>query len=416
MSEPQEPRPGDDAAQGWSWGGQEPTVPGYGPQPTPPAAPPQGGPAGYGPPQYGAPQHGAPQYGQPGYGQPQYAQPQYGAGQPGPGQPQYGAPQYGAPAGWAPAPVQPGIVPLRPLSLGEIYDGAFRSIRANPRVMFGFSIVVVAIAALVGGLAWWLVIPTVTAAVDEALPSELAQEGVQDVFGSVYSMYAMLPFLLLAAIVLTGVLTVSVSRSVIGQQVSVGELWRGYWKRVLLVGLWTIVQAVAVVAVAVVFTLLVVLVAQGSGELAVLVGVLGALAGVVLAVWVTIRLLFVPPVIMLEGLPFGRSIARGWRLTRGSFWRIFGIYLLANLISQVVSQVLAVPTSVIGMFIAGPDLGNAASGAYIATMTVGMAIAYTIPAIFMAAVVALQYVDVRIRKEGLDVQLARAAEAATRAA
>jgi hypothetical protein len=401
VSEPQEPRPGDDAAQGWSWGGQEPTVPGYGPQPTPPAAPPQ----------YGAPQYGAPQYGQPQYGAPQYDQPQYG-------QPQYGAPQYGAPAGWAPAPapVQPGIVPLRPLSLGEIYDGAFRSIRANPRVMFGFSIVVVAIAALVGGLAWWLVIPTVTAAVDEALPSELAQEGVQDVFGSVYSMYAMLPFLLLAAIVLTGVLTVSVSRSVIGQQVSVGELWRGYWKRVLLVGLWTIVQAVAVVAVAVVFTLLVVLVAQGSGELAVLVGVLGALAGVVLAVWVTIRLLFVPPVIMLEGLPFGRSIARGWRLTRGSFWRIFGIYLLANLISQVVSQVLAVPTSVIGMFIAGPDLGNAASGAYIATMTVGMAIAYTIPAIFMAAVVALQYVDVRIRKEGLDVQLARAAEAATRAA
>src|SRR5690606_41689146 len=49
---------------------------------------------------------------------------------------------------------------------------------------------------------------------------------------------------------------------------------------------------------------------------------------------------------------------------------------------------------------------------FIATMTIGMAITYTIPAIFLAAVVALQYIALRIRREGLDVQLARAAEAA----
>lgn len=410
MSEPQEhPHPGEaaGAGAGWSWGGQESVPPGYGPSAPPTAPAPE-------PPQYGAPQYGAPQYGQPQYGQPQYGAPQYGApqyGQPQYGAPQYGQPQYGAPAGYVPAPVQRGIVPLRPLSLGEIYDGAFRSIRANPRVMFGFSAMVMGAAAVIGGLAWWLVIPSVAALVDENLPAEMTADGGDDLFASVYSMYAMFPFLVLAGIVLTGVLTVSVSRSVIGQKVEVGDLWRDYWKRVLLVGGYTLLQSLAVSVVAVLYVLLVVAAATASGALAGLVGVVGGIGLVVLLFWVTVRLIFVPPVLMLERRPMFGSIARAWRLTRGSFWRILGINLLAQLIAQVVSQVLTVPTSLIGMFLMAGDENGMASGGYIATMTIGMAIAYTIPAIFLAAVVALQYIDVRIRKEGLDVQLARAAEA-----
>ena len=410
MSEPQEqPRPGEDATSGWSWGGQDTAPTGYGPPPAQavPVTPPYGGPQ-YGQPQYGQPQYGQPQYGQPQYGQPQYGQPQYG--QPQYGGPQYGGPQY-APAGYAPAPVQRGVVPLRPLTLGEIYDGAFRSIRANPRVMFGFSAIVVGVAAIVGGLAWWLVIPSVAALVDANLPSELTADGGDDLIASLYSMYAMLPFLVVAGIVLTGVLTVSVSRSVIGQKVAVGDLWRQYWKRVLLVGGYTLLQSTALAVVIVVFVLVVAAAATASGALAGVIGVLGGLGLVVGIVWVTVRLIFVPPVLMLEGRRLFPTIARAWRLTRGSFWRILGINLLAQLIAQVVSQVLAVPTSIIGGIIAATTPDGATSGGYIAATTVGMAVAYTIPAIFLAAVVALQYIDVRIRKEGLDVQLARAAEA-----
>jgi hypothetical protein len=224
-------------------------------------------------------------------------------------------------------------------------------------------------------------------------------------------MYAMIPFLFLAGVALTGVLTVSVSRSVIGQKIDVGDLWRDYWKRVLLVGAYTLLQGLAAGTVVVLFALLVAAAAAASGALAGVVGVVGGLGLVVLFVWATIRLIFVPPVLMLERRPLFPSIARAWRVTRGSFWRILGISLLAQLIAQVVSQVLTVPTSIIGMLIAGTDGNGLASGGYIATMTIGMAVAYTIPAIFLAAVVALLYIDVRIRKEGLDVQLARAAEA-----
>src|SRR5690349_21204805 len=114
-------------------------------QPAPPAGPGQDI-APPGQPGYGSPGHGQPGYGQPGYGhgpgQPGYGQAGqagYGppAGQPGPG------PRYGASA------PKPGVIPLRPLGVGEILDGAFASIRRNPRTILGISAVIITISAIV---------------------------------------------------------------------------------------------------------------------------------------------------------------------------------------------------------------------------------------------------------------------------
>ncbi len=397
MSEPQEhPLPGDAerGATGWSWGEQQDVPPGYGPPIAPAAAPP-------------SPQYGQPQYGQPQYGQPQYGQPQYG-------QPQYGQPQYGAPVGYVPAPIQRGIVPLRPLSLGEIYDGAFRSVRANPRVMFGFSALIVAASCIVGGLLWYLLVPTLSSWLGSTLPEEAAYDPYSgiDATASVLGMYALMPFLLLAGAALSGVLTVSVSRSVIGQKISVNELWSRYWRRVGLVVLATLLIGLTSVVAWALLIGLVIAVGAAVGGLAVLVAILGGAALVACTVWFTIRVLFVPPVLMLEDLRFWPSITRAWRLTRGSFWRIFGIWLLAQVITYIASQILSVPLSLLSVFF----ISDMASGGFIALMTVGMAVSYALPAVFIAAVVALQYIDVRIRKEGLDVQLSRAAEAAAQQA
>jgi hypothetical protein len=45
-------------------------------------------------------------------------------------------------------------------------------------------------------------------------------------------------------------------------------------------------------------------------------------------------------------------------------------------------------------------------------LNLGQALAYIVTIVFMAAVTALLYIDLRIRREGLDVELERAAEAA----
>src|SRR5665811_528367 len=80
-----------------------------------------------------------------------------------------------------------------------------------------------------------------------------------------------------------------------------------------------------------------------------------------------------------------------------------------RLVTSFASQILTVPFSMIGILAFQGDL---TSGGYVALLSVGTALSYALPTIFLAAVVALLYVDVRIRREGLDVELARAAETA----
>ena len=103
---------------GWSspaWGAPTPPAD----PPTPPAQPPGGPPSGQ-PPAPAPP-------GPPGSGWGQAPPPGWGSYQP----------------TWTPA-TKVGIVPLRPLGVGEILDGAFQAVRSNPRAMIGVSAAVVA--------------------------------------------------------------------------------------------------------------------------------------------------------------------------------------------------------------------------------------------------------------------------------
>ena len=418
------PAPGAPPRTGW---GEVPPTPGYGqpqygqpgygqpgygqPQDGRPATPPPGPQPG--PPQYGAPQYGAPQYGQPQHGQPQYGGQQYG--QPQYGQPQYGKPQYGAPpAGWGgpPRAVRPerGIVPLRPLGLGEILDGAIRSVRAQPRVMFGFSAVVVTVAVLIGTVAQLLALPAIQDAIggltDEVDPT--GEMGMADTFGFSLSQILLAPWTTLATILLTGLLTVAVSKAVIGARTTVGELWRESAKHVLLLLAWTIALSVVLVlvwggwAAALVATA-----AAGAEGAAALIALLGGALLLVATVWVSVRLLFVAPVLVLERTGL-RGVARAWRLTRGSFWRVLGISLLAQVIVYFLTQILVVPFALVAGFLL---LDPSTSFVAILLTNVGTALATIVSTVFLAAVVALLYIDVRMRREGLDVELARAAEA-----
>ena len=139
--------------------------------------PPGGNGTGQGQDEAGQPQPWFPPAGEPGgYGQPPpfdpgqappaegYAQPPPGTGQPGGyGQQSYGQQGYGQqPGGYGPpsappsypwqsqpqAP-KPGVIPLRPLGVGEILDGAFTSIRRNPRATLGIAALLLTASAVI---------------------------------------------------------------------------------------------------------------------------------------------------------------------------------------------------------------------------------------------------------------------------
>ncbi len=429
------PAPGDDAG----WGAPAYGAPGYGASGSPAPQPPQPQPQpqygqyapGYGPGQvptadqppapaapggWGQPQYGrsAPQapggYGQPGYGQGQYGQGQYGQGQY--GQQQYGAPGYGPPAGFAGAPyvppaAKPGIVPLRPLSLGEIFDGAFGAIRHNPRVMLGMSSLVVVVATILGALLGWAFSGYVADFL-LGVPSDSGLGGMENEFAVMYAnLYGTALTTGLATPIVSGLLTVSIGQSVIGRKVSVGEVWSQVGRRAwFLIGFsllfslgWALLVVLAVLLVVAGFA-----VTTWLG-VTLLVVALPGLA--VLGAWLWIRTILVPPALALEGQPFWATVKRSWLLSRGSYWRLFGILLLAYIAMGFVAQILVSPFSLVGGVLIGVGQGFAGN----ALITLGVAVSTIATALFLGSVVALLYIDVRMRREGLDVELAAAANA-----
>lgn len=362
-----------------------------------------------------------PAYGQ--YGPGQYGSGRYGPGQPGPddGTSGPGAPRPGQvpPHPYGPSATKPGVVPLRPLSLGEIFDGAFSSVRHNPAVMLGLVAVVVAAATLLAALLAQFAVPPLTNLLAEPLGTETELTGLAaaDIgwFAQLMAVSSALSLTLLIAQPITeGVITVSVSQSVIGRRLTVNEAWQKVRPRLgVLIG-WMLLRTVGLslgisaVFVGAVLLVTAVALATESVWLSVLVGLLSLAGIIVLAAWLWVRLMLVAPALVLEGSGLGRTVARAWRLTRGAFWRVLGTVLLASIIAGVAGQVVAYPLSLLGMLVDGTDLG----WGFIVSSIVASVIASMVYLVFVSGVVALVYTDVRMRREGLDVQLAAAAERA----
>ncbi|GAA4662189.1 hypothetical protein [Kineococcus glutinatus] len=346
---------------------------------------------------------------QPGTGPaPQWASPQQHAGAPAP-----------PPPGWGPAAAaRPGIVPLRPLGLGEIYDGAFRAFRQNPPVMVGLSAIVVALSTLL------TLVPTALLTSDLAelgAAGEVSTDAVVDQLASIASrsvpaFVVTVALQSIATTVLNGLLIVAVSRAVLGERIGLGALWGLARGRVLpLVAL-----AVFLVLPGLLLALLAVgpgiaLIAAGSAGAGVAVLVVSTLAAIAVGAWLYVRWSLAAPALLLERAGVLGSMGRSWRLVRGSTWRVLGITLLTWLIAYAVITALAVPFSVLAGVVTGV---LSASGAEPTTGTVvlqqaigsvGSTVANTVALPFVASVTALLYIDLRMRREGLDVELHRAA-------
>ena len=355
---------------------------------------------------WGAPTPAQPQYGQPQYGQPQ--QPQYG-------QPQYGQPQYGQPGG-GPAgfgqfqvPDKPGIIPLRPLRLGEFLDGAFGALRSNPRIMLGLTAVVISAAVAVATAAMVLLANRFQGTFVEFFgldELDLADDMhmVQMQLGPYATGFVMMFVLPL----ITGLLITSVSRSVIGQKASLQQIWDLTKRKFGPLLLLTLLMGLAVTIAFVAFVVLIVVLAGAvNGWVAALFGILGGLGLVVALVWIAIRTLLVAPALVLEDARFWPAFKRSWLLSRGSFWRLLGIYLLTQIIVGVVTSVIVFPVSIVaGLLAFGSSMGSLS----LIVMSLGNVLTYTITTAFTAAVTALLYIDLRMRREGLDVELTAAAK------
>jgi hypothetical protein len=361
-----------------------------------PAAPPPGYAAP--PPGYAAPPTGYPPAPPPGYAAPRpgYPAPPPGYAAPPPGQ---GFPSV------AGLEFRPGIIPLRPLTLGDLYGAVTKAIRGNVAATIGLA-VLTSLACLVPttALGAWV-------ASKETLSVESDSFGVYGVLGTY------LPGLgsMLSTIALTGFLAYVIGQAVIGRKVGIGETWDGTKRRLPAIAGAVVVTFVgALLLIAVVLGLpLAWLVAVGGAEAGpILLLVLGALALVLLYLFLWTRLAFVTAVIVLEGRGVWSAFARSWKLTGGMpFWRILGIRLLTSIIVGFAAGIITFPLTLagVGIVVAVGDEQNLFMWqAIISGLASLVSGAITTP--FTAGVDALMAIDQRIRREGLDVQLIHAAQ------
>jgi len=308
---------------------------------------------------------------------------------------------------------RPGIVPLRPLFLGDILDGAVKAVRHNPKAMIGLSLLVNAIFLVPSALLSLLLERRLAEGVDAG--SDLAG------LTSLPSTLSVAVFGQLATLILTGLLVHAVGEAVLGRRPSIGQVWRTARGRLpTLVGVNLLVGLVTLGGAAVLLAPGIVLLVQRHLAAGAVLLVLAGLVVLVGTAWVTVRTCLAGPAVVLERQSVTGGLRRSFALTRRAFWRTLGILLLAAVIAWFVSTMIKVPFAIAGVVAAGATgaEGDVTTGLSVVTVLdhVGTLLASAITTPFVAAVTCLLYLDRRMRVEALDVVLVRtaASDAATR--
>ena len=261
-------------------------------------------------------------------------------------------------------PPRRGCVALRPLGLADILDGSFRVIRRNPGATLGLSAVLAVIrVAVTAGL----------------------QLGAYRTLNSVQ--LELLGTLVVGAAlgtVLTGMLTLVVTQDVLGVRISTREVLTRLRGR-----------AWALLGLALVITVL---------------ESLALLPLLVLGVWLWGLWAVAVPVLMVERSTVRGALSRSRRLVSGLWWRVWGIRALGFLLASLLGALVTVPFILLASLVTGS--GFTATGvnsgvpvAYVLIISVGSVLSSTLTSPIRAGIDALLYLDLRMRREGLDIVL-----------
>ena len=300
---------------------------------------------------------------------------------------------------------KPGIISLRPMTLGDVVDGAVKHIRRNAGAVFSATLVVLAISS----------VPAILVAALGAQGSWFSDLGADAVLDRTSFFGLLLLFGIgFASLFLAGALSYSVGEAALGRRPGLAELWAQVRGQLLpLIGL----AALLTLGLALPALLLVLLVALATQANSLLAAVLTSFAGgLMVAAWSAVlltRTCLAGAALVLERRMVVDALNRSWALTRGAFWRIFVRLLVVGLLCVVVFWVVQLPllvvSSILGEILSlSPSLDAMVSSLGLAVATL---LSMTVVVPFAAGAISLVYVDQRMRLEGFDLVLQRAARA-----
>jgi hypothetical protein len=318
---------------------------------------------------------------------------------------------------------------LRPMSIGDMFDAAFRLYRAHFLTFIGIvallqvpmTIVQFLLQFVIGGKATLEVLrfsssppPTFRPGTD---PLDILPINSFITFYAITLVIAVLQGLIVQSLI-TGALAKAISHAYLGRPTTILGAY-GFGLRsfgaLIVASLLLFLMAIGIVALfsgcSIGAAVALGRAAQfgGSPATAVLFGTLMVLVVFVLMIPVMlfffIRFILATQAIVLESLGPLAGLQRSWRLIGSSFWRALGIFILVIVLSVMIS---ALPSTLALFFLNLGSAGALGDGEIIRNQALGtlmsqLGLIISMPLLF--SIYTLLYYDLRVRKEGYDLEL-----------
>lgn len=289
----------------------------------------------------------------------------------------------------------------KPRGVGDWLDGVFQVYRGGLRPLLALSVSIMLPLGLAGGLLAYSVTETfmsrILPLVEHSDPEVLGLTILSLLGGRVPGYFGLLLLSYLAGIYLSVGGTWLVHKHLHGEPQKLAAIFRGSWRffwralgaslmrGLVYLGLWA--SLIGITVVLAIFT--------HQVWMTVVAWLIGAAA----AVFIAIRWSLADQAIVVEGLGVFASLGRSFRLTAGRFWATFGRLLLYGLIVTAISAAMTTATSLLNTLV----IAIHSTALIVALQGLQSLINALLRPLGWIAVT-LIYFDLRIRKEGYDLE------------
>jgi hypothetical protein len=267
--------------------------------------------------------------------------------------------------------VEAGAVPeLRPLSIGEILDVAIKIYLRNAWTLFRVVLFVVAPVEVVSALILASA-PSSGTGIDTTGDTATISSHDLTLYLSAFAAVTLLG--IVANTIATGACFKAVADAYLGEQPTWRTSFRFAFARLHSI-LWITVLSGILTAIGFVFC-------------------------IIPGIYLWIAFAVAVPVLLTEGVKGSKALGRSRQLVSGRWWGTFGVVLLGTLLAGLVSGAIGALAGVAG----GSVDADSVTGFLVNSVSGTLGSMISTP--FTAAFVTVLYFDLRVRKEGFDLQL-----------